>query len=171
MSPPQASPSVEAMEAASVLAVLRDSPFGADLSRLATQRLLRIGRIRQAAAGAVLLSEGAETSELGIVRYGRAALRLAVPGRGVTTVMTVEPGDAFGWSAVVPPFRATSTVVAVDPLEFVVFPAGELRAAIDRDEDLAAAVYRALLAVVARRLTATRLQLLDLFAVDPAMAW
>jgi CRP-like cAMP-binding protein len=159
------------MEAASVLAVLHDSPIGASLTRPARQRLLRLGRIRQAAAGDVLLSEGAETSELGIVRRGRAALRLAVPGRGTTTVMTVEPGDALGWSAVVPPYPATSTVVAVEPLEAAVFAADSLRAALRHDDELAAAIHEALLRVVARRLTATRLQLLDLFAVDPGMAW
>ena len=33
------------------------------------------------------------------------------------TILTVEPGDIFGWSAIVPPHRATSTAVAIEPVE------------------------------------------------------
>ena len=33
-------------------------------------------------------------------------LRVRVPERGPITILTVEPGDVVGWSAVVPPFRA-----------------------------------------------------------------
>jgi CRP-like cAMP-binding protein len=105
---------------------------------------------------------------MGIVRHGRAGLRLAVPGRGVVTVMTVEPGDVYGWSAVVPPYRATSTVLAIDAVDALVFPAVELRDLLGRDPEAAAGLHAALLGVLARRLTATRLQLLDLFATQPA---
>jgi CRP-like cAMP-binding protein len=158
------------METGIELATLRDCRFTADLPRPAQQLLLRVGRMRHAAAGERLLSEGAETSELGIVRHGRAGLRLAIPGRGVTTLMTVEPGDVYGWSAVVPPYRSTSTVRAIVGLEALAFPAAELRAQLAQDPEAAAAIYAAVLRVVARRLTATRLQLVDLFAHQPTEA-
>src|SRR3989304_1146259 len=45
----------------------------------------------------------------GLARSGRVALRLHVPGRGQVTILTVEPGDIYGWSAIVPPYRSTST--------------------------------------------------------------
>ena len=35
---------------------------------------------------------------------GRVALRVRVPERGPPTILTVEPGDVVGWSALVPPF-------------------------------------------------------------------
>jgi ABC-type sulfate/molybdate transport systems ATPase subunit len=46
-----------------------------------------------------------------------------------------------------------------------------LREALDRDEELAAALYPRILHSVARRLEATRLQLLDLFAQDTGTPW
>jgi len=52
-----------------------------------------------------------------------------------------------------------------------VFPARALREALDRDEELAAALYPRILRSVARRLEATRLQLLDLFAQDTGTPW
>jgi CRP-like cAMP-binding protein len=127
--------------------------------------------VRTADAGEVLLREGSETTQLGVVRSGRVALRLQVPGRGTPTVLTVEAGDVFGWSAVVPPYRATSTAIAIEPSELLVFEARALRDALDEDEDLAAALYPRLLRAVARRLEATRLQLLDVFARAEEAAW
>ena len=69
----------------------------------------------------------------GIVVRGRVALRLRVPERGPTTILTVEPGDIVGWSAVVPPHRATYTVVALIPTELLLLDGAELRAELEAD--------------------------------------
>jgi CRP-like cAMP-binding protein len=148
-----------------------EAPFLGGLSVGERRRLAELARPLAVEPGTVLLREGSETTELGIVRTGRVALRLTVPMRGIHTILTVEPGDVFGWSALVPPFRSTSTAVAVEPTTGVVFPARALREALDRDEELAAALYPRILRTVARRLEATRLQLLDLFAQDTGTPW
>ncbi|MFI5262749.1 MAG: Crp/Fnr family transcriptional regulator, partial [Candidatus Limnocylindrales bacterium] len=93
------------------------------------------------------------------------------PGRGQLTILTVEPGDVFDWSAVVPPYRASSTIVAVEPTEAIAYDAAALRTALAEDPLLAAVVYPRLLAAVSRRLQATRLQLLDLFAGEGGTGW
>jgi len=148
-----------------------EAPFLGGLTVGERRRLADLARPLAVEAGTVLLREGVETTELGIVRTGRVALRLTVPMRGIHTILTVEPGDVFGWSALVPPFRSTSTAVATEPTTGVVFPARALREALDRDEELAAALYPRILRSVARRLEATRLQLLDLFAQDTGTPW
>jgi CRP-like cAMP-binding protein len=127
--------------------------------------------VLRAEPGDILLREGSPTAGLGIVRSGRIALRVQVPGRGSTTVLTVEAGDVYGWSAVVPPYRATSTAIAIEPSEVLVCEARALRDALDEDEDLAAALYPRILQAVARRLEATRLQLLDVFGRAEEQAW
>ena len=118
------------------------------------------------AAEDVILHEGADTDTFGIVLEGRVALRLLVPERGAVTVMTVEPGDVVGWSALVPPYRATSTAVAVEPTRLLAFESAPLRKALQEDPALAATVYPRVLEAVARRLGATRHQLLDLYGRD-----
>jgi CRP/FNR family cyclic AMP-dependent transcriptional regulator len=148
-----------------------EAPFLGGLTVGERRRLADLARPLAVEPGTVLLREGSETTELGIVRTGRVALRLTVPMRGIHTILTVEPGDVFGWSALVPPFRSTSTAVATEPTTGVVFPARALREALDRDEELAAALYPRILRSVARRLEATRLQLLDLFAQDTGTPW
>jgi CRP/FNR family transcriptional regulator, cyclic AMP receptor protein len=148
-----------------------DAWFGADLPAAARKRLVELGRVRHFEPGARIDREGEATKELGIVRSGRISLRTYVPGRGWLSTLTIEPGDVFGWSALVPPHQATATAIVLEPVEAVVFEAGALREALAADQSLAAALYPLVLRAVARRLGATRLQLLDLFALEDPRAW
>ena len=159
------------METIGAMEVLRETPLTAGLGNPERRRLAGLCEVRKAESGDFLLREGSPTTHLGIVRSGRIALRLQVPGRGATTILTVEAGDVFGWSAVVPPYRSTSTAIAIEQSEVLVCEARALRDALDDDEDLAAALYPRILQAVARRLEATRLQLLDVFGQAEEPAW
>jgi CRP-like cAMP-binding protein len=147
--------------------------FGSGLSPHAVARLAECcASVGTFAAGDVILNEGADTDTFGIVLDGRVALRLLVPERGAVTMMTVEPGDVLGWSALVPPYRSTSTAVAVEPTRLLAFESAPLRKALQQDPALAATVYPRVLEAVARRLGATRHQLLDLYGQDTeAVIW
>jgi len=147
-----------------VVAALSNTWFGAGLPAETQARLAAIGRVRRVAPATELLREGEIAEEFGILLSGRIALRMLVPERGMVTILTVEPGDVIGWSAIVPPHRSTSTVVAIEPIEALMFDGAELRAALRADHALAATLYPRILQAVSRRLSATRLQLLDLFA-------
>jgi len=145
--------------------------FGAGLPDTARARLVELADLTSYPAGAVVIREGAPVDSFGVVVDGRLAIRLNVPGRDVVTVLTVEAGDFIGWSALVPPHRATSTIVALEPTTVVTFEGPALRAALDADPELAALVLRGVLDAVARRLAATRTQLLDLFARAEHEPW
>jgi CRP-like cAMP-binding protein len=134
-------------------------------------RLVDLAQETHYPAGSTLLQEGAPVDALGIVVEGRVAIRLHVPGRGTQTILTVEPGDLIGWSAVVRPHRSTSTVVALEPATIVSFSGPALREALEADPELAAAVLSRVLQAVGRRLTATRTQLLDLFSRTSGEPW
>jgi CRP-like cAMP-binding protein len=164
-------PGIESEERAALVATLRETWFGAGLDDSTLERLAGLGRRREVAAGEVVVAEGSRSDELGVVVSGRLALRMLVPERGMTTILTVEPGDLYGWSAIVPPNRATSTVTVVEAAELIAFAGMGLRMALADDPTLAAAVYPRVLQAVSRRLEATRLQLLDLFAQQEQASW
>lgn len=159
------------MEATGLVDVLRASPFTAGLGGGERRRLSSFARTVTVATDEVLIREGESTPYLGILVSGRVALRMRLPGRPPITVMTVEPGDIVGWSAVLAPYRATSTVIAVEPTELIALDSAPLRLALESDEDLAAALYPRILRSVARRLEGTRLQLLDVFGQPEERAW
>jgi CRP/FNR family cyclic AMP-dependent transcriptional regulator len=145
--------------------------FGAGLAADSQARLADISRRYQAPSGAVLLREGAETRELSLLVHGRVGLSVLVRGHGSVTLISVEPGDIFGWSAVLAPFTATSTVTALGVVDIIAFDGALLRQALHKDMALAAGVYQQVLEAVARRLLATRQQLLDLYGAGAAQTW
>jgi CRP-like cAMP-binding protein len=145
--------------------------FAATLPPEVRERLTGLARRARYEPGDVLLQEGEPADDLGIVLTGRIALRLRVPERGSVTILTVEPGDLVGWSAIVPPHRSTSSAIALVPSEVLTFAGEPLRAALATDPILAAAVYPRVLRAVARRLDGTRLQLLDVFTAPGVEPW
>jgi len=142
-----------------------------ELDQTARAELARIGRLVKLPAGSVLMREGEVNDVMAIVLEGRVSLRMRVPERGQVTIVTIEVGDVVGWSAVVPPYHATSTAVALVDTELAQFDGPQLRQALATNAGLAAQLYPVLLQTVARRLEGTRLQLLDLFSQRWVEPW
>ncbi len=60
--------------------------------------------------GGQVMGGGDDARHLSILKEGRVDLRFDLPMRGTdeeTTVATVGPGQCFGWSSLVPPYRYT----------------------------------------------------------------
>ena len=101
---------------------LASSWFGGGLPPEAVARLAAIATLREVPAGTELFHEGQLTEAMSIVMAGRVALRTLVPERGMVTILTVETGDIVGWSAVVPPHRATSAGIAIEAVTLLELP-------------------------------------------------
>ena len=126
------------------------------------RRLAAIARDVRPVAGAYLMREGRPTRDVGLILEGRLAVRDRIGSQDVT-LMTLEPGDVFGWSAVLDGI-STASIVALDDARVLLFERADLLSAIDADATLAVAVYRRLLEAVASRLDATRLLKRDVYA-------
>ena len=133
-----------------------------DMTPGALARLAAIARIESIPTGVVMLREGQATTDLGVVLEGRIALRTRVPGRPDLTLMTLDRGDVFGWSAALGE-PSTSSVVTLSPTRVVLLDQDGLVEMLASDAEFAAVLFRHLLQTVARRLVATRMQLLDLY--------
>jgi len=158
-------------DSATLVSRIGDTWFGSGLPEASLERLAGMAREYETPARARLLREGDETKELSVLVDGRVALTEHVAGRGSVTLMTVEPGDVFGWSSLITPFRATSTVVSLEPVKVIAFDAAALREEVHADCVLASGIYPRLLEALARRLGATRHQLLDLYGSEQREPW
>jgi CRP/FNR family cyclic AMP-dependent transcriptional regulator len=122
--------------------------------------------------GEVVLHEGQDTPFLAILESGRVALRLRVPELGDRlTIVTIEQGELLGWSAVVPPYRATVDGVATEATRLLAIDAAQLRAQHAVDHELAAALLPLVLESVSQRLCASWHQLLDMLATRAPEPW
>ena len=114
-------------------------------------------------AGAFLFREGESADRFFLLRHGRVALEVQIPGRGSAVIQTLGEGDVVGWSWVVPPYRWTFDGRAVELVRAWSFDAVCIRTKAEQDPSLGYELLKRLLPVVVERLQATRLQLLDVY--------
>jgi CRP-like cAMP-binding protein len=149
---------------ATASALLSRTWFAADMPAEVCRRMAAIGAVHEYPGGTIVVQEGTPCREFGVVLSGRIALRLAAPGAAERTLITVDEGDVFGWSALLPSPVASATGITVGSTRVLLFERERLAAAMAADCELAAALHQRVLLAVARRLHATRLQLLDLYS-------
>ncbi|MFL5686870.1 MAG: cyclic nucleotide-binding domain-containing protein [Chloroflexota bacterium] len=133
-----------------------------DLSPRQRQTLALMARDERPALGTYLMREGRPTLDLGVIVEGRLAVRDRI-GRDDVTLMTLDSGDVFGWSAVLDGI-STASIVGDEGARVLLFDGAALRDALAADRAMAVVLYRRLLEAVARRLDATRLLARDIYA-------
>jgi CRP-like cAMP-binding protein len=89
------------------------------------------------------------------------ALDLRAPGAGRVVVETIGRGEMVGVSWFFPPFQWQFGAVALQPTEAFQIEAAGVRQRCDTDPEFGYQFTQRMIAVVARRLQATRVRLLD----------
>ena len=112
--------------------------------------------------GEFLFREGQPAETFYLVREGAVALEITAPGR-VFTVQTVGAGELAGFSWLIGPQRWQFDGRAVGRVHAVELAGACLRAKCDADPRLGYDLMRRFADLAARRLQATRLQLLDVY--------
>jgi len=154
------------MDATQLAQALQESAFGAVFPAEADGRLAEIARWKFCPAGTVLFREGEGCDSFYVVHRGHITLEMCLPARGCTRLLTLGPGEVVAWSALVGDGRMTATAVAVDDAELIELSAAKVLERCDADPQFGYRVMRRLAAALAKRLLATRLQMLDLFSAD-----
>jgi CRP/FNR family cyclic AMP-dependent transcriptional regulator len=146
-------------------------PLFSDLSDEHVQVIAGVSTVRPFQEGQEIFHEGDPRDFLYVVLEGRVALEMHVPGRGRLRILTVEPQEVLGWSSVSDvASKRTVTARVVSPANLLVIDAGRLQQACVKDPVLGYAVMHHVANVIAGRLLATRLQLLDMFSQSDSEA-
>ena len=147
----------------SVPEILTEHPFTSDLSTEQRQALANLATMKSYGTDSLLLQEGRSATAFFLILDGLVGIEVFVPGRGARRLQTVEAGSVVGWSWMLAPNRWEFDARALEPTLALVLDADRLRALCDEDCSLGQHLTRKLLFVVAERLKAARLQLLDLY--------
>jgi CRP-like cAMP-binding protein len=97
-----------------------------------------------------------------LVVSGKVGIEVNAPGRTIR-IQTIGEGETLGWSSVLGGREKQFQARALGSVRGLAFDGAELREACDADCGLGYAVMRRLLRVVADRLQALRLQLIDVY--------
>lgn len=155
------------MDASQLKYILQELRFAADMPPEIVRQLAEHSTIQDVAAGTIIFREGTNDASLYLVRSGRLALEMNVPGRGPVRILTVGPGEMVGWSSLLDQGKMTASALAVDNSQLIVAPAGKLRELCQSNHEFGFHLLQQMANALANRLVATRLQLLDLFAEGP----
>ncbi|MBB5373101.1 cyclic nucleotide-binding domain-containing protein [Acidocella aromatica] len=115
-------------------------------------------------AGQYLCREGLPANEFFIIRQGRAALEIAPPARHAVVLETLGPGDVAGASWLIPPYRWSADIRAVETTLALGIDAACLRSKCETDHDFGYAMMKCFLPMLVQSLNAARLQVLDVYA-------
>jgi len=143
--------------------ILGEHPFPAGFAPEHLRIVTGCARSHRFDAGQYLVREGAKADEFFLIRHGRVALDVASPGRPPVLIETVHEGEIVGASWLVPPYRWMFDAGAIEMTRAIGIDAACLRGKCDADHDLGYEMMQRFLPVIARRLHATRLQILDVY--------
>lgn len=118
-------------------------------------RVLALGSRRRLSSGEVLFDLGGAADNLFVVESGCLALTLPMKLRGRDQDVLIEettPGQALGWSALVPPHRFTLRAAAAIDSEVLALPRSALVDHFAAHPAVGYAVSRNVAAVVGQRL-------------------
>jgi CRP-like cAMP-binding protein len=146
-----------------IQSMLQRHPFVEDFSPQHVERLKGLATRVRFERDQVIFREGDECGEFYLVVSGMVALEIAAPGQ-TFRVQTLSSGDELGWSALLMGRGKHFQARVLERADALAFDGGELLAACKDDPQFGFVFMHRLLGVVAERLQATRLQVLDMYS-------
>jgi CRP/FNR family cyclic AMP-dependent transcriptional regulator len=152
-----------------MLESLRHHPFVAEFEPRHVERLAALATEKRIERDQLLFREGDDFSEFYLIVSGLVALEIAAPGH-TFRVQTLFAGDELGWSALLMGKGKQFQARTLERVDVLAFEGAELLAACREDTLFGFILMRRLLGVVAERLQATRVKLLDMHSPVAARA-
>jgi CRP/FNR family cyclic AMP-dependent transcriptional regulator len=115
-------------------------------------------------SGQFLLRQGAAAREFYLIRSGRICIELFSGEGGPVVIQTLGAGEVLGWSWLIPPYQWRFDARAVDAGEAIAVKGDVLKAAFTRFPEFGHEIMQRFIRVIAERLEAERLKLVNLYA-------
>jgi CRP-like cAMP-binding protein len=146
-----------------VTQMLSEHPFMADISHECLELVARGASEAKYDEDEFLFREHQDANNFYLIVEGSVALKIHVPHAGPLPIQTISAGQVLGWSWLIPPYKWHFDARAFSPITAIVLDAGYLRRLFDEHSEIGYRFLRRLTHVLAERLQATRLQLLDVY--------
>jgi CRP/FNR family cyclic AMP-dependent transcriptional regulator len=143
-------------------------PFVAGLEPEQVQLVRGCARgLRSFEADEVIFRAGGMANCCYLICHGTIAIEVHSPGHGARVVQTVGKGELLGWSWMFEPYRWLFDARAMTATEVIELDGKALRECAAADTSMGFHVMSRVAVLLAGRLQATQLQLLDLYVDRP----
>ena len=150
--------------------MLRGVQFLRELSDDLMDQLVAVARTVEYPAETVIFRQGDAASTLHLIIDGNVSLELCAPGVGCKRILTIGPGELLGWSPVLEQGRLTATARTISEVRTVAFSGPQVLAICEQNSRFGYEFMKRAALALAKRLSATRLQLLDVFGSQMPVA-
>ena len=113
--------------------------------------------------GDFIFREGQDADSFYIVRQGKVVIETYSPEHGPIVIQTRGDGEILGWSWLIPPYHWHFDARAEERARVIVLDGKCLREKCESDHNLGYELMKRFAVIIAERLEATRLQLLDIY--------
>lgn len=148
----------------SILDAVQHHPFVKGMTPEHCQTLAGLARRVSFAKGDIIFRENDDRHEFFLMLDGRVSLEMTVQGKPLR-VHTLEGADEIGWSAVIMGRGKHFQARALEPVEALAFDGYTLLEKCRHDTAFGYKIMHRLLGVVSERLTAARLQVIDMHSI------
>ena len=146
-----------------LMEMLEGIRFLHDDSREHLEQIADIAVVRDFAEHEIIFRTGAVADHVYLVVSGNVSLEICAPGIGCRRILTVGPGELLGWSALLEQSRMTATARAIETTRLVELDARQLLAICEQNLQFGYEFLCRTLLALAKRLSATRMQLIDVY--------
>jgi CRP-like cAMP-binding protein len=143
--------------------ILAEQPFFHELDRRYLELLVSCAANVRFEDGQWIFHQGDEANHFYLIRQGKVAVQTHTPERGDITIQTIGEGEVLGWSWLTPPYRWRFDARASGLVRAISLDGKCLRTKCEEDHDLGYELLKRFSQIIAQRLEATRLQLLDIY--------
>jgi CRP-like cAMP-binding protein len=145
--------------------IIAEHPFFMGLDEGFTNLMVSCASNVRFKADTYILKEGDPANTFYLIRQGSVAVEVLAPQRKPIIISTLSVGEILGWSWLLPPFQWKFHARAVDDVRAIALDGKCLRTKCEENHDLGYEVLKRFARIMEQRLEATRLQLLDVYAV------
>ncbi len=144
--------------------IIQSHPFFSDLGKKNLNLVCGCAKNVRFKKNEFMLRTGEPANEFYLVRNGRIALEINIPGRPGYTFETVKEDEIVGVSWLVSPYRWSYDARVIDEVRAISIDARCLRAKCEEDNKFGYEMMTRFIPILVQRLERNRIQLLDLYS-------
>jgi CRP-like cAMP-binding protein len=147
----------------SLIDTLREIRFLHDIGPMRLEQIARIARFRDVNEGELVFRQGDIAQHVYLVAFGNVSLEICAAGTGCKQILTLGPGELLGWSSVLEQSCYTARARALQTTRLVEINVAQLLTMCNHDPQFGYELMRRTALALAKRLSATRMQLLNVY--------
>jgi CRP-like cAMP-binding protein len=146
-----------------LIETLREIRFLHEMGPMHLEQISSISHLRDYNEGDIVFRQGDAAQNVYLIVSGAVSLEICAAGSGCKQILTVSTGELLGWSSMLEQSCYTARARVLTTTRLAEINAAQFLTICERDPQFGYELMRRTAMALAKRLSATRMQLLDVY--------